>query len=391
MASSILSAITGLLGEAGVRELARSLGQPIELISKGLASSVAAIMAGLAKKSDDPAFMREIFDAVSTAPTDVNVSQVITITASSTGAAAVASPVAATGKRLLSTIFGDEQYIVNDVVAKSSGLDGSTVTQLMGFVAPLLLAVLGRRVRENALTPSALRSHLLNQGSITKPAGTGARAVADSVETLGRPASHWRWSVPLATAALLVMFWLANRGVNRAPEVAQFGPATASMTDEMRSRVAGFGDFITRRLPNNLDLRIPERGVEARLLSFLQSSAPVDDESWFDFDRLLFDTGSATLRPESQEQLQSIASILEAYPSARIRIGGYTDNTGSPDANLKLSHARANTVLAQLARLGVSSSRMEAEGHGQQHPVADNSTEEGRAKNRRISMRVTQK
>jgi outer membrane protein OmpA-like peptidoglycan-associated protein len=304
----------------------------------------------------------------------------------------------------LSTIFGDEQYFVNDVVAKASGLNGSAVTQLMGFVAPLLLAVLGRRVRENALTPSALRSHLLSEaaglrnlfsaglvnllGSVSKSVGTGARAVADSVETLGHPASHWRWSVPLVIVALLAMFWLANRAVN--PE-AQFGPTTASMIDERRSRVAGLGDFSTRRLPNNLDLRIPEQGVEARLLSFLQSSAPVSNDSWFDFDRVLFDTGSATLRPESQEQLQNIASILEAYPNARIRIGGYTDSTGSPDANLKLSHARANTVLAQLARLGVSTPRMEAEGYGQQHPVADNSMDEGRAKNRRISMRVTQK
>src|SRR5688500_15531235 len=165
MASSILNTIAGLLGEAGIRELARSLGQPTELITKGLASSVAAITGGLAKKSDDPAFLRQMFDVISTAPADVNVSQVITLTASSTGAAAVASPVADTGNRLLATIFGDEQYIVNDVVAKASGLDGSTVTQLRGFVAPLLLAVLGRRVRENAFTPSALRNNLLSEAS----------------------------------------------------------------------------------------------------------------------------------------------------------------------------------------------------------------------------------
>jgi K(+)-stimulated pyrophosphate-energized sodium pump len=104
---------------------------------------------------------------------------------------------------------------------------------------------------------------------------------------------------------------------------------------------------------------------------------------------LVFDTDSATLRPESQEQLQNIAAIRKAYPNVRVKIGGYTDSTGDPDANLRLSQARANTVTAELARLGVSSDRMQAEGYGAQHPVADNSTEEGRARNRRISIQVT--
>jgi outer membrane protein OmpA-like peptidoglycan-associated protein len=74
-----------------------------------------------------------------------------------------------------------------------------------------------------------------------------------------------------------------------------------------------------------------------------------------------------------------------------IKLGGYTDNTGDPQANLTLSQQRADTVMADLVKLGVDASRMKAEGYGQEHPVADNSTEEGRAKNRRIDIRVTGK
>ena len=74
-----------------------------------------------------------------------------------------------------------------------------------------------------------------------------------------------------------------------------------------------------------------------------------------------------------------------------MRIGGYTDNTGSADANVKLSNDRANNVMAELVRMGISQDRLEAKGYGADHPVADNSTEEGRAQNRRISMLVTQK
>lgn len=100
---------------------------------------------------------------------------------------------------------------------------------------------------------------------------------------------------------------------------------------------------------------------------------------------------SATLKPESQEQLRNIAEILKAYPRVNVRIGGYTDNVGDSQANLRLSQDRADNVMKELAALGVASERMTAEGYGDQHPVGDNSTERGRAMNRRIALRVTEK
>lgn len=117
--------------------------------------------------------------------------------------------------------------------------------------------------------------------------------------------------------------------------------------------------------------------------------AAVDGAAWFDFDRLLFASGKATLQSASQEQLINIAAILNAYPQVRIRIGGYTDNTGDPGANLRLSEERANNVMDELVKLGIDPARMSARGYGEHDPIADNSTEDGRQKNRRISLRVT--
>jgi K(+)-stimulated pyrophosphate-energized sodium pump len=91
------------------------------------------------------------------------------------------------------------------------------------------------------------------------------------------------------------------------------------------------------------------------------------------------------------EQLNNIAAILKAYPATHLTIGGYTDNTGDAASNLQLSQDRANNVTAELVKLGVAKDRLVAKGYGEEHPVGDNSTEAGRAQNRRISMLVTQK
>ncbi|WP_338876209.1 sodium-translocating pyrophosphatase [Spirosoma sp. SC4-14] len=154
---------------------------------------------------------------------------------------------------------------------------------------------------------------------------------------------------------------------------------------------ANLGEFMKRKLSSGTELNIPENGIENNLLKFIESDKPVDKTTWFDFDRLLFETGSATLKPQSQEQLKNIAEILKAFPAVNIKLGGYTDNTGNAASNLKLSQDRANSVRVELEKMGIDNNRLEAEGYGQEHPVASNDTEEGRAKNRRISIRVTKK
>ena len=93
--------------------------------------------------------------------------------------------------------------------------------------------------------------------------------------------------------------------------------------------------------------------MESKLIAYLNDpNSTVSDDKWFDFDRLLFDTGKATLQPASQEQVGNIAAILKAYPKLKIRLGGYTDNSGNAAANVKLSDERANGVMGELVKLG---------------------------------------
>jgi len=103
-----------------------------------------------------------------------------------------------------------------------------------------------------------------------------------------------------------------------------------------------------------------------------------------------FDTGSAVITRDSYETLAKAAEAIKAAPAGtRIEVGGHTDNTGEAAANLALSQARAEAVIARLIELGVPGGALLGTGYGQSAPLADNATEEGRASNRRIEFSVT--
>ena len=156
--------------------------------------------------------------------------------------------------------------------------------------------------------------------------------------------------------------------------------------------IKNLGAKMDKALSSGITLNIPENGIENNLLKFIEDKdAVVNKTTWFDFDRLTFETGKLTLKPESEEQLKNIAEILKAYPNVAVKLGGYTDNVGNALDNLKLSSDRASTVKAELIKLGITDARLESEGYGQENPVATNDTEEGRSANRRISIRVIKK
>ena len=156
--------------------------------------------------------------------------------------------------------------------------------------------------------------------------------------------------------------------------------------------IKNLGEKLNKALSSGVTLNISENGIENNLLKFIEDpNSTIDKTTWFDFDRLTFETGKSTLKPESEEQLKNIAEILKAYPNVAIKLGGYTDNVGNANDNLKLSNDRASMVKAELIKLGITDARLESEGYGQENPVSTNDTEEGRSANRRISIRVNKK
>jgi outer membrane protein OmpA-like peptidoglycan-associated protein len=103
-----------------------------------------------------------------------------------------------------------------------------------------------------------------------------------------------------------------------------------------------------------------------------------------------FDTNSSTLRPDSAAALQNVLALITKRPDSRWIISGHTDNQGAAELNQKLSQARAASVIAWLVSHGVAANRLTPQGFGASRPVADNSTEAGRALNRRVEMALVQ-
>jgi len=146
------------------------------------------------------------------------------------------------------------------------------------------------------------------------------------------------------------------------------------------------------KLPDGSEIEVPEGSLEDQIVKFIQDdSQKVDKKTWFDFDRLLFDTGKSTLKAESQEQIDKTIAILKAFPKVKIKIGGYTDNVADAKSNMKLSADRATVVMDAIVAGGIDESRLESKSYGDKNPTSTNDTEEGKAMNRRIAIGVREK
>ena len=124
-----------------------------------------------------------------------------------------------------------------------------------------------------------------------------------------------------------------------------------------------------------------ETDIDAKVAAIEKSIA---ETGKFVTNNILFETGKATLKPESMEEIKKVAEYMKANPTARFEVQGHTDNQGSDKTNDPLSQQRAEAVVKALEGLGVDGFNLRAVGKGSHEPVADNKTAEGRAQNRRV-------
>jgi outer membrane protein OmpA-like peptidoglycan-associated protein len=210
----------------------------------------------------------------------------------------------------------------------------------------------------------------------------GGRSAISAAKTAAAPAAVAPAAKPAAPAP--------TPAPAPAPEVKKVEsapPAPAPVAAPVA--VPSANGMVKYTLPGGAAIDVGKDGVESKLLGFITNKdAAIDKKLWFNFDRLSFDTGSTSLTADSKAQIGTVAAILKAYPAVAVKIGGYTDNQGDPEANMKLSTARAKKVMEEIVGSGIAADRVESEGYGEQFPVGDNATPEGRAQNRRTSLSV---
>ncbi|OGQ94536.1 MAG: hypothetical protein A2521_05030 [Deltaproteobacteria bacterium RIFOXYD12_FULL_57_12] len=155
--------------------------------------------------------------------------------------------------------------------------------------------------------------------------------------------------------------------------VRQLAGEKAAEAEKAQQEVAAAGEKI-RRLEEQLAAlqgRLAERGLVITL------------------GDMLFETGASALKADAQPTVERLAAFLNEYPARRVQIDGFTDNVGAEEYNVTLSIERAEAVRTALSNKGVALERVLIQGYGEAFPVATNDTEEGRRRNRRVEVIIS--
>ncbi|AMM51934.1 hypothetical protein TH61_13115 [Rufibacter sp. DG15C] len=411
--ADLLDTLRGYITPDLISRTSSQLGESEPATEKAFNGVLPTVLGGLVHRASEPGGIGSIFNLIRQSGD----SALNNLTNTVPGAPDGTLPA---GNQFLSSIFGNNQSGISNALSSYAGIKSTSVTAILSYIAPLVLGFLGKKTQEDRLDEAGFSSYLNSQKSSIMnalPAGIGSLlgigglggAAATAASHFDRPThataserihattpvpekkTNWLWPLILGLAAILLLFF-GLRSCNDEPETETVTTETVTTETETAEPIDNASGLTEREIPGGVRLNISPNGIESKLIAFIEDGSKSPDKtSWFSFDRLNFETGSARIQPQSQEQIDNIAQILKAYPNVSIKIGGYTDNVGQPASNLTLSQNRAIAVKDAIQKLGIDASRLEAEGYGEQHPVADNTTEEGRARNRRIDVLVTKK
>lgn len=350
------------------------------------------------------------------------------------------------GTGLFNGLFGGSSNSIIDAIANFAGIKSSSSGSLISMLLPLITGILGKKAADDNIGSSGLASFLGEQkaniqsalpaglGSIGSLLGLGGSTVSsarETIEELHEPAAPahsyvedsseksgggMKWLLPLLlVAALGLLIWFLTKGCNNTDGTVVDGDTVAvtdgadTLSATMPSATAsGSYDSTTGNyiydvgadkeitLADGTKIMVGENSTEAKLFNFLSDAGSAVDadksKGWITLDRVYFETGKSVLTQESQNQLKNIAAILKNFSTATVKMGGYTDNTGAADLNVKLSGDRAKIAADELVKLGVAAASVASEGYGPEHPIcAANDTPECKAQNRRVDIRVTAK
>lgn len=408
MSFNLIDSVRGLLGTDLVPKASARLHDDETRIQYAMSGIVPAVLAGIIHKAGSGDAGRVLAMAKDTANSNI---------LSNIGNFFSDNSLLEKGTDLLKSIFGGHMQDVVNQVSNFSGIKSSSAASLMSMTAPAALGAIGTHAnstnmdersflsylegqKESVMSalPAAFNlagamglSSLANIGSRITGAMPGANVHVGAMHHNERAKPKTNWVLPaIVILAALGLVWYFSTLNNHKPE----DTTMVTQTEPGRIATPPASGMVSIKLPNGVELNAYRNGIESQLVNYLNDPArKVDDNVWFDFDNLNFETGSSMITPESMMQIRNIAAILKAFPTTSIKIGGYTDATGNEPANLKLSQSRAEAVVAELRSNGIPDAQLAgAEGYGSKFAkAAATASDEERKKDRRISVSVRKK
>jgi outer membrane protein OmpA-like peptidoglycan-associated protein len=355
---SLLTELCNTLDRRSLGEIAGSVGESETSVARGMQTAIGTVLGGMAAKSGDPGALGKTLDLLPANAGDVTWSNL------STSAGDPGSPLMSSGRRMLSSLFGTSETPITHTLGTETGLPAGVSSSLLAMAAPMVMGYFSRRLRGDGLTmggmatllqrevpairaalPASLvgllwpRERVIEREAIPTTPVTHRAAVATE-------AHSGRWVLPLVLLCLIPgLWWLFNHA--RRPIVVV---------------PAGTANRMIPMAPPASQAVMPSKVV------------------------LYFDTASNRLQSGSQTRLDEFAKAVKADPNMHVTVSGFTDNAGNADSNMRLSQARADAVAGDLENRGISGDEITAKGYGEDSPIADNSTADGRAQNRRVTV-----
>lgn len=402
MSSILIDAVKAVFTEDLGRKLSSLLGESETDIRKTINGAVPTVLTGVLHRSettDGAAAMHNLSRQAAGSDLHGHLHELNI----GSGGLVVGNNLSAKGQEFLRAILGERTQHAVDAVAAYAPVKVSSSAFILGLAAFASLDAIGRHIANSSLDIHGLAPwlatqrdgivHAIPQG-LNVPAALGLKHLPGEKSGAGTRKNSVVYGI-IAIIIIIGILFTVYKTCSKPVAATSSADTTTAAPADTTGTAAAADTSIKVSLPGGTTLDAYKGGTEDRLVAFLSDpNAKLDRQNgnWFDFTKVGFASNSAQLLLESEAQLNNIVAILKAFPNAKIKIGGYTDNTGDSLENIRLSQQRADSVYVKLKQLGAPSSQLAgAEGYGSRYPIGDNGTPQGRSLNRRMSLDVKDK